>query len=68
NWTVIDRLHRVSAPTLVLNGAADMAQDFVVQPLVDGISGAKHAKFEQSSHMPFWEERELFMQVVGDFL
>ncbi|KAI0318247.1 proline iminopeptidase [Amylostereum chailletii] len=68
NWTVIDRLHRVSAPTLVLNGAADMAQDFVVQPLVDGISGAKHAKFEQSSHMPFWEERELFMKVVGDFL
>lgn len=67
-WTIIDRLHNIDAKTLVINGAADMAQDFVIQPFLDNIPDATHVKFEHSSHTPFWEEREAYMQVVSQFL
>lgn len=67
-WSAIDRLHQIHAPTLVINGAKDISQDFVVQPFVEKIPGAKWLKFEGSSHMPFWEEREKYMKVVADFV
>jgi len=67
-WTVIDRLHNIDAKTLVINGAADMAQDFVIQPFLDNIPDSTHVKFEHSSHTPFWEEREAYMKVVSQFL
>jgi len=67
-WTIIDRLYNIDVKTLVINGAADMAQDFVIQPFLDNIPDATHVKFEDSSHTPFWEERESYMQVVSDFL
>lgn len=67
-WTIVDRLHSIKANTLVINGAADMAQDFVIQPFVDNIPNATHVRFEHSSHTPFWEEREAYMRVVSQFL
>ena len=33
-----------------------------------GIAGAEQVIFEDSAHMPFWEERQRFMAVVGNFL
>ena len=68
NWTIIDRLDQIHAPTLVINGQYDLAQDFVVQPLVDGIAGAQHVKFQNSSHMPFWEEQKHYINVLKAFL
>ena len=67
-WTIIDRLEQISVPTLVVNGRADLAQDFVVAPFCEYVRGAKKYTFERSSHMPFWEERAHFMHVVADFL
>ena len=68
NWTIIDRLENINVPTLVINGAHDIAQDFVIQPFLDNIPGATHVKFEHSSHTPMWEERDLYMSVVTKFL
>ncbi|RDX56731.1 proline iminopeptidase [Lentinus brumalis] len=68
DWTIIDRLHLVRAPTFVINGRKDISQDFVVAPFFEGISKVKWVTFENSSHTPFWEERERFMQLVRDFL
>jgi len=67
-WTIIDRLHNINVKTLVINGAADTAQDFVIQPFLDNIPEVTHVKFDHSSHTPFWEEREAYMQVVSQFL
>lgn len=67
-WTIIDRLDKIEVPTLVINGADDMAQDFVIEPLVKGIKGVKWIKYESSSHMPFYEERERYMADVRHFL
>ncbi|EMD39056.1 hypothetical protein CERSUDRAFT_46884 [Gelatoporia subvermispora B] len=68
DWSATDRLHLVRVPTFVINGRDDISQDFVVAPFFEKIQKVKWVTFERSSHMPFWEERERFMQLVGDFL
>ncbi|EKM58078.1 uncharacterized protein PHACADRAFT_171311 [Phanerochaete carnosa HHB-10118-sp] len=68
NWSIIDRLHNIEVPTLVMNGAKDIAQDFVIAPFFQKIPKAKWITFAKSSHTPFWEERELYMKQVANFL
>ena len=55
-------------PTLVASGRYDEATPALQETLVEGIAGAEQVIFEDSAHMPFWEERQRFMSVVGDFL
>jgi len=68
NWSVVDDLHKIKVPTLVLNGAYDEAQDECVEPFVKLIPDVKWVRFEGSSHFPQWEERELYVKTVGDWL
>ncbi|PBK84032.1 proline-specific peptidase [Armillaria gallica] len=67
-WSIIDRLDRIRVPTFVINGRADIAQDFVVEPLIRGIRPVKWVTMEKSSHTPMWEERERHMDLVNVFL
>jgi L-proline amide hydrolase len=67
-WSIIDRVHRINAPTLLISGKHDEATPAVVQPFADGIKGARWEIFENSSHLPHVEETERCMQVIGDFL
>ena len=67
-WTIVDRLHDVDVPTLVINGQYDVAQDYVTEAYINRIPGTKWVKFEESSHMPFWEEREKYMKAIAGFL
>ena len=68
DWTVVERLDRVVAPTLLISGRHDEATPATVQPFADRIPNARWTIFEHSSHMPHVEERELCMTVVGRFL
>ncbi|KAK7687140.1 hypothetical protein QCA50_009643 [Cerrena zonata] len=68
DWSVIDRLHSVRVPTLVINGRLDISQDFVVKPFFDGIRRIKWITMENSSHTPFFEEPERYLKLVADFL
>ena len=68
SWTVIEDLHKITVPTLLLNSRYDEAQDSVVEPYFKHISNVKWFTFAESSHMPHYEERELYMQRVGRFL
>ncbi|WP_432524512.1 proline iminopeptidase-family hydrolase [Kineococcus sp. SYSU DK006] len=68
DWTIEDRLPAVAVPTLVVNGRHDEATDACVAPYVERIPGARWVRFEDSSHMPHVEERELFMDTVAAFL
>ncbi|KAI0360574.1 proline-specific peptidase [Trametes cingulata] len=67
-WSIVDRLHLLRVPTFVINGRKDISQDFVVAPFFQGIRKVKWVTLENSSHTPFYEERELFMQLIADFL
>ncbi|MCD0260085.1 proline iminopeptidase-family hydrolase [Xanthomonas melonis] len=68
NWSIIERLHRINAPTLVLSGRYDEATAETVEPYARLIPDARWHVFAQSSHMPHVEERVACMRLVGDFL
>jgi L-proline amide hydrolase len=68
HWTIVDRLHLIQAPTLLISGKYDEATPACVQPFADRIKNVRWAKFENSSHMPHVEETERYLKVVGDFL
>jgi pimeloyl-ACP methyl ester carboxylesterase len=68
-YDALDRLERITAPTLILHGTADV----VVDPrnaklLASRIPGAQLELFSGGGHIFFWEEPERFVQVVSDFL
>lgn len=67
-WTVVDDLHKISVQTLLINGRYEDAQDVAVAPFFEKIPKVKWVQFAESSHMPFFEEKERYLQVVGDFL
>ena len=67
-WSIIDRAHQISAPTLLINGKYDEATDACVQPFADGIPNVRWETFAESSHLPHVEEEQRYLTVVGDFL
>jgi L-proline amide hydrolase len=68
DWSIVDRLDRITVPTLVVAGAHDEAMPATWAPFVDRIDGARSHVFPESSHMPHVEEPEAFLSVVGAFL
>ncbi|KAF7315973.1 Proline iminopeptidase [Mycena indigotica] len=68
DWSILDDAGKIQTPTLILNGRYDEAQDIVVAPFFESIPRVKWVTFAESSHMIHFEERERYMQVVGDFL
>jgi L-proline amide hydrolase len=68
DWQAKDRLGEIRVPTLLVSGRHDEATPALQQVLLEGIAGSEWVCFEDSSHMPHVEEREQYMQVVGDWL
>ena len=63
-----DRLGEIEVPTLLTSGRYDEATPALQETLCKGIPDCEWVLFEESSHTPFAEERERYMQVVGDWL
>ena len=68
DWSVVDKVHEISVPTLLMSGRYDEATPATVQPFFDGIPNVAWEIFESSSHMPFVEETERYLSVVEEFL
>ena len=68
DWSAVDRVDQIAAPTLLVNGAHDEATPATMQPFMDGIPDVTWHTFPDSSHMPHVEEEEDFLSVVGAFL
>jgi L-proline amide hydrolase len=68
NWTIIERLPQVNAPTLVVAGEYDEATPATWQPYVDRIPGARSHVFPDTSHCTHLEKPEEFRAVIGAFL
>ncbi len=67
-WSVVGRLGAINVPTLVLSGRYDEATPETLAPFVTEIAGARWEVFDESSHMPFVEEPERYLEVVNEFL
>ncbi|KAI1796911.1 proline-specific peptidase [Ganoderma leucocontextum] len=68
DWSILKDISKINVPTLLLNSVHDEAQDNVIAPFFHSIPKVKWFTFAESSHMPQYEEREKYMQVVGSFL
>jgi len=68
DWQSRDRLGEIDVPTLLTSGRYDEATPALQETLRDGIPNSEWVLFEESSHTPFVEERERYMQVVGAWL
>ena len=67
-WTVIDRLHAIEAPTLVIAGEHDEATPATWRPFVDLIPDVQSHVFADASHCVHLEHPSLFRCVVSEFL
>jgi len=67
-WDVTDRLKTIKVPTLVLGGRYDEVSPVVAREIHRHVRGSELTIFTNSSHLPFWEERETFMKRVLRFL
>jgi proline iminopeptidase len=65
---IVADLPRIHVPTLVTGGRYDEVTPAVAEQIHAAIPGARRVTFETSAHTPFWEERELFIDVVAAFL
>jgi len=68
DWSVVDRVKDITAATLLCSGRFDEATPVTVQPFFDAIPDVRWEIFEASSHMPFIEEPERYLDVVASFL
>lgn len=68
DWSVVERVEQIVAPTLLLSGRHDEATPATVQPFFDHIPDVRWEIFEDSSHMPFIEEAQKYREVVESFL
>jgi proline iminopeptidase len=60
---------RVTAPTLIITGDADLvAGPAQARGLADNVPGAKLVIFEDSGHIPSWEEPEKYRAAVLEWL
>lgn len=67
-WTIVDRLHQIAVPTLVVAGEHDEATPATWRPFVDNIPGARSHVFAGGSHCVHLEQPETFRGVIADFL
>ncbi|KAJ7660032.1 proline-specific peptidase [Mycena rosella] len=67
-WSIVDDLHKISAPTLLISGKYNQAQDIAILPFFQKIGKVKWVQFAQSSHTPIFEEKKRYLEVVADFL
>lgn len=68
HWSVVERLHAIEQPTLVVAGEFDEARPAAWQPFVERIANSEQHLFKGASHTPHLEFPEDFTQVVGHFL
>jgi proline iminopeptidase len=68
-YNVVDRLHEIQVPTLVVAGRHDwITPPEQAERIASRIPGAETFIFENSGHMPHDEEPELYQHVVGGWL
>lgn len=68
NWSAIEECKKIEIPVLLINGRFDEGQNSCVAPFFNNIPRVRWVTMDQSSHLPMFEERERYMEIMGDFL
>jgi len=67
-WSAAENCSKINVPTLVINAVEEGATDEAVVPFVKIIPDMKWVKMKKTSHMPMYEEKENYLEVLVEFL
>ncbi|KAI1819313.1 proline-specific peptidase [Xylaria intraflava] len=67
-WTSVPVLSQIKAPTLLINGVDDEAQDVAMQPFFDHIKKVKWITLDNAAHFSHVDQREKYMGHLRAFL
>lgn len=67
-WSIVERVSQINVATLLASGRYDEATPATMQPFFDSIPDVRWEIFDESSHMPFVEQPDEYLRVVGAFL
>ncbi|KAI0893621.1 proline-specific peptidase [Annulohypoxylon nitens] len=68
DWSCIPSLHKIRAPTLLLDGSEDTVQEEAVKPLFEHIEKIKWVTLDNAGHLAFVDQREKYMKHLRAFL
>ena len=68
SWSGVEECKNIQVQTLLINGRFDEGQNVCVAPFFNNINKVKWVTMDQSSHLPMFEERERYMEIMGEFL
>ncbi len=68
DWDVTDQLWRIRVPTLIITGKYDEVTPNVAELMHRNIKNSRLIMFENSSHMPMWEEKKKYLDTVKNFV
>lgn len=68
DWSVLNRLHNITTPTLFLSGKYDEATPKQTELSHKNLPGSKWTMFEHSSHTANLEEPDTYLETVEKFL
>ena len=68
DWSIVDRLGAVEAPTLLISGEHDEATPSTVEPYFRNIPNVRWEILDNCSHLPQIEDTERFNTLVAEFL
>ena len=68
DWNRISELSKITIPTLILAGRYDEVTPACSETIHRGIAGSQLVVFEESSHIPHIEEKDLYLETVSHFL
>ncbi len=68
DWEIMDRLSQIRLPTLFMTGEHDEIRPAHMHDMHAQVAGSEFIHYRDSAHLPFEEERELFMANYNDFL
>ncbi len=61
-------LHKITVPTLLTCGRYDEVTPEIQKKMNGEIASSRVEVFEDSSHLQFWEERDLYMRKLAEFI
>ena len=67
-WDRLPDMHRITVPCLVLTGAHDELTPNCAMAMQRELPNACTRIFKNSSHMPFWEEPQVYFPALIEFL
>ncbi|KAL9623917.1 MAG: hypothetical protein Q9160_001909 [Pyrenula sp. 1 TL-2023] len=67
-WTSIPMLSEIKAPTLLINGSQDEAQDVAMKPFFEHVPKVKWVTLDDAAHFAHVDQTDRYLTYLADFI